>query len=70
MGHLSTEKVVELARHWFYWGRIHRDINVYLRQKCQCVKQKKSDREKRASLVPIYSTHPFFEVRQNQRRLC
>ena len=48
MGHLGTEKVVDLARQRFYWPGMYKDIHTYLRRKCQCVKQKRSNREDRA----------------------
>ena len=59
MGHLGTEKVLDLARRRFYWPGMYKDIDTYIRKKCQCVKQKRPNREDRAPLVPIKSTHPF-----------
>ena len=52
MGHLGTEKVVDLAKRQFYWPGKYKDIDTYLRRKCQCVKQKRPNREHRAPLVP------------------
>ena len=40
MRNLGTEKVVDLARQRFYWPRMYKDIDTYIRKKCQCVKQK------------------------------
>ena len=59
MTHLGTEKVVDLAKQRFYWPGMYKDIDTYIRRKCQSVKQKQPNREDRASLVPIKSTYPF-----------
>ena len=40
MRNLGTEKVVDLARQRFYWPRMYKDIDTYIRKKCHCVKQK------------------------------
>ena len=34
-------------------------MDTYIRRKCQCVKQKRPNREYRYTLVPIKSTYPF-----------
>ena len=59
MGHLGTKKVVDLARRRFYWPRMYKDIDTYIRRKFQSVMQKRPNREDRAPLVPIKSTYPF-----------
>ena len=59
MGHLGTEKVVDLARQQFYWPGMYKDVTTYIRWKYQCVKQKQPNQEDRAPLVPIRSTYPF-----------
>ena len=59
MGHLGTEKVVDLARRLFYLPGMYKDIDTYIRRKCQCVKQKWPNWEDGAPLVPIKSTYPF-----------
>ena len=38
---------------------MYKDIDTNIRRKCQCVKQKRPNREDRAPLVPIKSTYPF-----------
>ena len=38
LGHLGTEKVVELARKRFYWPYMQRDIEHYVRKQCCCIK--------------------------------
>ena len=40
MGHLGTEKVVDLARQQFYWPGMYKDIDTYIKRKCPCIKQK------------------------------
>ena len=59
MGHLGTKKVVDLARRRFYWPRMYKDIDTYIRRKFQSVMQKRPNREDRAPLVPIKSTYAF-----------
>ena len=58
-GHLGTEKVVDLARRRFYWPGMYKDIETYIRRKCQGVKQKRPNRKDRAPLVLIKSKYPF-----------
>ena len=41
---LGTEKVVDLARQRFYWPRMYKDIDTYIRKKFQCVRQKRPNR--------------------------
>ena len=65
MGHLDTEKVVDLARQRFYWPRMYKDVDTYIRWKYQSVKQKQPNRGDRAPLVPIRSTYPFEIVSLN-----
>ena len=43
----------------FGLNQLLKDIDTYIRRKCQCVKQKRPNREDRALLVPIKSTYPF-----------
>ena len=59
IGHLGTKKTVDLARRRFYWPRMYKDIDTYIRRKSQSVMQKRPNREDRAPLVPIKSTYPF-----------
>ena len=59
MAHLGTEKVVDLAKWWFYWLGMYKDIDIYIRRKCQCAKQKQPNWKDRAQLVPVKSTYPL-----------
>ena len=59
MGHLGLEKVLHLARERFYWPNMERDINEFITQRCQCMKQRKPARVLKAPLVNIETTQPF-----------
>ena len=59
MGHLGSEKVLQLARERFYWPNMERDINEFITQRCQCMKQRKPARVVKAPLVNIETTQPF-----------
>lgn len=41
MGHVGTERVLDLARSRFYWPFMKKEIEHYVTQQCRCVKQKK-----------------------------
>lgn len=41
MGHMGTERVLGLARDWFYWPYMKQDVEAYVTRKCLCIKQKK-----------------------------
>ena len=59
MGHLGSEKVIELAQKIFYWPYMGREIDFYIRKKCTCVINKKPNIPERALLNPIEATYPF-----------
>ena len=59
MGHLGSEKVVELARKRFYWPYMQRDIEFYIRKRCRCIMSKKPNAPEKAPLVPVNATFPF-----------
>ncbi len=59
MGHLGSEKVVDLARKRFYWTYMAKDIEHFIQKKCPCIKSKKPNVPDRAPLKPVVSTHPF-----------
>ena len=40
MGHLGSERVVELARERFFWLHMQRDITHFVTKKCNCLKQR------------------------------
>ena len=59
MGHLGAERVLHLARERFYWPRMQRDVEHYVRNICPCIKQKPPRLKPRAPLQPIITTAPF-----------
>ena len=59
MGHLGSEKIIDLAQQRFYWPRMAKDICNHIRKKCKCVADKKPNVQERAPLVPIMATYPF-----------
>ena len=59
MGHLGSERTVDLARERFYWPFMQSDIKHYVTQVCSCLKQRKPTTSSRAPLQPIHTTAPF-----------
>ena len=59
MGHLGTEKVINLARQRFYWPYMQSDIEFFIGNVCRCVKQKIPATKTQAPLQPITTTSPF-----------
>ena len=59
MGHLGSERVVELARKRFYWPYMQRDIEFFVQKKCRCVVDKQPNTQQKAKLVPIEAQRPF-----------
>ena len=59
MAHLGSDRVLELAKQRFYWPGMAKDIEVLVRHKCRCVKDKTPNRPERAALVNIESQRPF-----------
>ena len=53
LGHVGSEKVLELARSRFYWPKMSNHIEFYIRNQCKCLIAKKPNRADRAPLVPI-----------------
>ena len=41
MGHLGGERFYQLAKEWFYWPGMEKDIKDYIRNKCICLSQRK-----------------------------
>ena len=58
MGHLGTERTVDLARTRFYWPRMAADIENKIKICNRCVRRKTAP-EKAAPLVNIKSTRPL-----------
>ena len=59
MAHLGSERVIDLAVQRFYWPRMGKDIEGYIRNRCRCVVSKKPNVSERAGLIPIRATYPF-----------
>ena len=59
MGHLGSERVIQLARERFYWPRMVEYITHYVTNVCNCLKQRKAQRQQRAPLKSIVTTMPF-----------
>jgi hypothetical protein len=59
MGHIRSDRVLHLARDRFYWPRMQRDIEHYVKNQCRCVKQKPPRLKNRAPLQPIITSSPL-----------
>ena len=59
MGHLGADRVVDLARSWFYWPYMQKAIEYFIANKCRCIQQKKPQTHPRAPMESITTTSPF-----------
>ena len=59
MGHLGTERVLQLARERFYWPHMQRDSTHFVTRVCSCLKQRRPNLPTRAPLQPIVTNEPF-----------
>ena len=59
MGHLSTDRVYELARQRFYWPKMLEEIEHHVTKVCQCLKAKRPSRIFRAHIREITAASPF-----------
>ena len=59
MGHLGADCTVHLARQRFYWPWIQSDMEDFIGNRCQCIKQQRSVFHTRDPLKPIVTTAPF-----------
>ena len=59
MGHLGTERVIELARDRFYWPHMARDIEHYISSMCPCLQRKKPTFLPKAQAKSITTCFPF-----------
>ncbi len=59
MGHVGTERVLDLARSRFYWPFMKKEIEHYVTQQCRCVKQKKPVVQIRAPMGSLTSSCPM-----------
>ena len=59
MGHLGFDRVISLAKDRFFWPGMAKDIQHFVSNVCTCLKDKRPNVTRRASLLPIQSTCPF-----------
>lgn len=59
LGHLRAERVLSCVRDRFYWAHMSSEIERYVTQECQCIKDKKPHVQRKAALQPITSTCPL-----------
>ena len=59
MGHLGTDRVLNLVRQHFFWPRMQTDIEQFIANVCSCIKQKRPVFLIRAPLQQIMTTSPF-----------
>ncbi|KAL2084771.1 hypothetical protein ACEWY4_020289 [Coilia grayii] len=59
MGHLGVERTLRLIRDRFFWPRMQTDVEDFITKKCECLKNKRPQRQMRAPLEPIKTTYPF-----------
>ena len=45
MGHLGTERTVNLIRDRFFWPKMQRDVEHFITNVCECLKRKKTNRQ-------------------------
>ena len=58
MGHVGPERVFNLARERVYWPGMYSDIERYIHQTCQCIKQRKPRHNMKAPMLSISSSAP------------
>ena len=59
LGHLGSNRAVEMAREWFYWPGMAEDIEHCIGNVCQCIKKKPPSLQTRAPAQSIQTTEPF-----------
>ena len=59
LAHLVSERLLELARRRFYWQRMKKSIENFIRKRCRCIISKKPNVQERTPMVPITLTFPF-----------
>ena len=59
MGHLGSDRVGGMARQRFYWPYMKADIEFFIGDVCQCLKQRAPVTKTRSPLQPIMTTSPF-----------
>lgn len=68
MGHLESERVVDLAKQRFYWPKMVSDIENFIRKKCKCTKDKKPNVPEKAALVNIKRYAQAFLTKNNRAK--
>jgi transposase InsO family protein len=59
MGHLGVDRVHALAKDRVFWPRMKTDIEDYIHNQCQCLKQRSPERHQVAQLQTITSSAPM-----------
>ena len=59
MGHIGSEKVIELIRPRFYWPFMQCEVENHVKNNCSCIWDRKPARHVRGQLEPIQTTSPF-----------
>ena len=59
MGHLSSDRVIQLAVQRFYWPYMRRDIETFIAKRCSCIKQRKPHVQGKAPMQSIVTTQAF-----------
>eukprot|EP00111_Clytia_hemisphaerica_P012720 TCONS_00037433-protein len=59
MGHLMTEKVYQLARQRVFWRNMFSEIDDYIHKECQCIVNRKPNRDLHAPLQSIHTASPM-----------
>lgn len=50
MGHLGTERVIDLVRSRFYWPRMQSEVEHYITRQCGCIRSRRPAVQHRAPL--------------------
>ena len=59
MGHLMTDRVYQLARQRVYWPKMYSDIDEFVHNRCQCIVNRKPNRDVHAPLQSIHTASPM-----------
>ena len=59
MGHLGSEKVIELAQQRFYWPGMAKTLKDNIQKRCRCIVDRKPTVLEKAPLKPIIAQYPF-----------
>ena len=59
MGHLGSERVLEMARKRVYWPKMEENIHTFIHKKCACLLEKKPHQQLKAPLQSIYTDTPM-----------